>query len=81
IIIINFTLKTKHKFNLNPHQTIHQTTLLHFHPILITTLTTLFNTIPLIFTNNSNTKLQQPLNIIIINKLIINQILTLFTTP
>lgn len=79
--MVNFTLKTQQHNNLTPQKTIFQTYLLHFHPIIITTLTTLFNTLPLILSNNNNSKLQQPLKITIINKLIINQLLTLYTTP
>ncbi|SDR95634.1 multidrug efflux pump [Halopseudomonas sabulinigri] len=81
IMMVDFALDAQRNLGLSPREAIHRAALLRFRPILMTTLAALFGALPLMFASGSGAELRQPLGVVMVGGLLVNQVLTLFTTP
>jgi hydrophobe/amphiphile efflux-1 (HAE1) family protein len=81
IMMIDFAIEAEREEGLSPKEAIHKACLLRFRPIMMTTLSALFGSLPLAFGNGMGAELRRPLGITIVGGLIFSQMLTLFTTP
>jgi multidrug efflux pump subunit AcrB len=80
-MMIDFAIEAEREEGLSPKEAIHKACLLRFRPIMMTTLSALFGSLPLAFGNGMGAELRRPLGITIVGGLIFSQMLTLFTTP
>jgi multidrug efflux pump subunit AcrB len=64
-----------------PEQAIHEAAVLRFRPIMMTTMSALFVTLPIAVGFGAGSDLRQPLGVAVVGGLIVSQALTLFTTP
>ena len=81
IMMIDFALDAERKEGKSPREAIYQACLLRFRPILMTTMSALFATLPLMLGGGVGSELRHPLGITMFGGLIVSQLLTLFTTP
>ena len=81
IMMIDFALEAERQQGMSPQDAIYRAALLHFRPILMTTLAALFGAIPLMLASGSGAELRQPLGLVLVGGLLLSQLLTLFTTP
>ncbi|MGQ0741124.1 MAG: multidrug efflux RND transporter permease subunit [Alphaproteobacteria bacterium] len=81
IMMIDFALAAERNEGKPLREAIYQAALLRFRPILMTTFAALFAALPLTFGTGTGSELRHPLGISIVGRLIVSQMLTLFTTP
>ncbi len=81
IMMIDFALDAEREQGLAPREAIYQACLLRFRPILMTTLAALLGALPLMLGTGVGSELRHPLGVTMVGGLIVNQLLTLFTTP
>ncbi|MBU6468416.1 MAG: multidrug efflux RND transporter permease subunit [Betaproteobacteria bacterium] len=81
IMMIDFALDAQRNQGKSALEAIHQACLLRFRPILMTTLSALFASIPLMLGSGVGSELRQPLGLAMVGGLLVSQLLTLFTTP
>jgi AcrB/AcrD/AcrF family/Biotin-lipoyl like len=62
-------------------ESIYETAVLRFRPIMMTTTAALFGTLPIAVGIGAGADLRQPLGVAVVGGLIVSQALTLFTTP
>src|SRR5205823_5868777 len=79
IMMIDFALDAERHEGKNPMDTIYQTCLLRFRPIMMTTMAALLGGLPLTLDSRMGSELRRPLGITIVNGLLVNQLLTLYT--
>ncbi len=65
----------------SPREAIYEACLLRFRPIMMTTFSALFGSMPIAFGHGAGSELRRPLGIAIIGGLLVSQWLTLYTTP
>ncbi len=81
IMMIDFALAAQREQGLPPNEAIRQGALLHFRPIMMTTMGAFVGAMPLAFGTGVGSELRTPLGIAIAGGLLVSQTLTLFTTP
>ncbi|HTV44887.1 MAG TPA: efflux RND transporter permease subunit [Stellaceae bacterium] len=81
IMMIDFALQAQRLEGKTPLDAIHQACLLRFRPIMMTTMSALFGSLPIAIGQGVGSELRQPLGIAIVGGLLISQWLTLYTTP
>ncbi len=81
IILVDFALQAERGRGLSSEDAIHETCLLRFRPILMTTLCAMLGGVPLMLGTGTGSELRQPLGFAIVGGLLVSQVLTLFTTP
>ncbi len=81
ILMIDFALASERDRDLAPRDAIFEAAVLRFRPIMMTTLAALFGAVPLALGAGDGAELRRPLGISIVGGLLLNQLLTLYTTP
>jgi multidrug efflux pump len=81
IMMIDFALDAERSKGLSSREAIHQACLKRFRPIIMTTMAAMFGAVPLAIGFGEGSELRRPLGISIVGGLIVNQLLTLYTTP
>jgi len=81
IMMIDFALQAERLDGKPPHEAIYEACLLRFRPIMMTTFSALFGSMPIAFGHGAGSELRRPLGIAIIGGLLVSQWLTLYTTP
>jgi multidrug efflux pump subunit AcrB len=81
IMMIDFALEWLRVEHMPPEKAIYQAAVLRFRPIMMTTMSALFVTLPIAISFGTGSDLRQPLRVAVVGGLIVSQALTLFTTP
>jgi multidrug efflux pump len=81
IMMIDFALQAQRNEGKNTADAIFEACMLRFRPIMMTTMAALLGALPLALGTGTGSELRQPLGITIVGGLIVNQMLTLYTTP
>jgi multidrug efflux pump len=81
ILMIDFALAAQRNEQRDAKSAIHESCLLRFRPILMTTMAALLGALPLALAKGIGSELRVPLGVTIMGGLIFSQMLTLFTTP
>jgi hydrophobe/amphiphile efflux-1 (HAE1) family protein len=81
IMMIDFALERVRVEHMPPEQAIYEAAVLRFRPIMMTTMSALFVTLPIAVGFGAGSDLRQPLGVAVVGGLIVSQALTLFTTP
>jgi multidrug efflux pump subunit AcrB len=81
IMMIDFALSAQRKEGKIPRDAIHQACLLRFRPIMMTTFSALFGSLPIALGQGAGSDLRQPMGIAFVGGLLVSQWLTLYTTP
>ncbi|MGH7109464.1 MAG: efflux RND transporter permease subunit [Stellaceae bacterium] len=81
IMMIDFALQAERLEGKTPQEAIHQACLLRFRPIMMTTFSALFGSLPIAIGQGVGSELRQPLGVAIVGGLLVSQWLTLYTTP
>ena len=76
-----FALERLRVEHVTPEQAIYEAAVLRFRPIMMTTMSALFVTLPIAVGFGAGSDLRQPLGVAVVGGLIVSQALTLFTTP
>jgi hydrophobe/amphiphile efflux-1 (HAE1) family protein len=81
IMLVDFALHAERNRGLSSEAAIHESCLLRFRPILMTTLCALLGGVPLMLGTGTGSEIRQPLGYAMVGGLLVSQLLTLFTTP
>ena len=81
IMMVDFALEGQRREGRSPLDAIHQACLLRFRPIMMTTMSALFGSLPLAVGMGAGSELRRPLGIAIVGGLLVSQSLTLYTVP
>ncbi len=81
IMMIDFALEAERKEGKGTLEAIHQACLLRFRPIMMTTMSAIFGSLPIALGQGSGSELRRPLGIAVVGGLLVSQALTLYTTP
>jgi multidrug efflux pump len=81
IIMVDFAIDAKRSRSLSSYDAIVLACRLRFRPIMMTTMAAIFGAVPLALSFGSGGEIRRPLGISIVGRLIISQLLTLYTTP
>jgi multidrug efflux pump subunit AcrB len=81
IMMIDFALERRRHGGKSAEEAIYEAATLRFRPIMMTTMSAIFGTLPIAFAIGSGAELRQPLGVAVVGGLIVSQALTLFTIP
>jgi multidrug efflux pump len=81
IMMIDFALAAERVEKKGSEESIFEACMLRFRPIMMTTMAAMLGALPLALMTGTGSELRRPLGITIIGGLLVNQTLTLFTTP
>lgn len=81
IMLVDFALELERTKGMDSEESIYQSCVLRFRPILMTTMAALLGGVPLMLGTGNGAELRQPLGYTIVGGLLLSQLLTLFTTP
>ena len=81
IMMIDFALERLRVEHMPAEKAIHEAAVLRFRPIMMTTMSAIFVTLPIAAGIGAGADLRQPLGIAVVGGLIVSQALTLFTVP
>ena len=81
IMMIDFALSAQRNEGKSPQEAIREACLLRFRPIMMTTFSALFGSLPIALGQGAGSDLRQPMGIAFIGGLLVSQWLTLYTTP
>ncbi len=81
IMMIDFALERVRVEHKPAEEAIYEAAVLRFRPIMMTTMSAIFVTLPIAIGIGAGSDLRQPLGVAVVGGLIVSQALTLFTTP
>ncbi|HEY6453048.1 MAG TPA: efflux RND transporter permease subunit [Steroidobacteraceae bacterium] len=81
IMMVDFAIQAEREQHLEPEAAIRQACLLRFRPIMMTTMSALLGSLPLMLQHGTGSELRRPLGFTMVGGLLLSQSLTLFTTP
>ena len=81
ILLIDFAVDAERRGGLSSEEAILKACLLRFRPIVMTTMTAVLGSVPLVLSTGLGSELWQPLGITVAGGLLVSQLLTLYTTP
>ncbi len=81
IMMIDFALSAQRNEGKSAREAIREACLLRFRPIMMTTFSALFGSLPIALGQGAGSELRQPMGVAFIGGILVSQWLTLFTTP
>ncbi|GAB1584747.1 efflux RND transporter permease subunit [Phyllobacterium phragmitis] len=81
ILMVDFALDAERRRGFDMEEAIYQAAVTRFRPIIMTTIAALLAAIPLMLATGTGAELREPLGVAVVGGLLVNQALTLFSTP
>ena len=81
IMMVDFAIKAEREKGKSARDAIFEACLIRFRPIIMTTMSALFGTLPIALGIGAGAESRQPLGLAVVGGLLFSQIITLYVTP